>query len=331
VRRNLHARRFRISGHDAEEVLVSPSIGGFMHVNVNCSDLARSRAFYETALGLVASAHTRPDAPQPGAGFGLDGEARWDAWVLDDPRGMGTAASLDLLRWETPPPTGRPPGARPERGLHRLGYAVRDHEATLERLRAAGASVLPAASVPRCGASTRVAWALDPDGSAIEVQHDPRCGAVEARFVALACSDLERSIDWYASLLGLRVVSRESERGADGAFAGVSGDCAWDAAQLELPHRPDHYALRLEQWRTPAARDVPRRPANHLGPFRMAFLVDDARAWHDELRRREIPCTGPPVWLDMGPEIPIDGLWALFAFDPDGACVEFIQTPQVVG
>ena len=66
-----------------------PTITGFMHANVNCTDLVRARAFYEDALGLVVSAHTKPDAPQPGAAFGLDGDALWDAYVLDDPRGMG--------------------------------------------------------------------------------------------------------------------------------------------------------------------------------------------------------------------------------------------------
>ncbi|MEW6268336.1 MAG: VOC family protein, partial [Thermodesulfobacteriota bacterium] len=59
------------------------TIAGFMHVNVNCSELRRSRRFYEEALGLVASAHTRPERPQPGAGFGLAGDVLWDAWVLD--------------------------------------------------------------------------------------------------------------------------------------------------------------------------------------------------------------------------------------------------------
>ena len=53
-----------------------------------------------------------------------------------------------------------------------------------------------------------------------------------------------------------------------------------------------------------------------------------ARAGHAELVRLGVD-TGPPVWLDMGPDIPIDGLWALFFADPDGACLELIQTPVV--
>jgi hypothetical protein len=31
----------------------------------------------------------------------------------------------------------------------------------------------------------------------------------------------------------------------------------------------------------------------------------------------------------MGPEIPIDGLWALFFRDPDGSCLELIESPRV--
>ena len=60
----------------------------------------------------------------------------------------------------------------------------------------------------------------------------------------------------------------------------------------------------------------------------MAFLVEDAAACHAELGRLGVTC-GAPVWLDMGPDIPIDGLWALFFADPDGACLELIQTPVV--
>jgi hypothetical protein len=60
----------------------------------------------------------------------------------------------------------------------------------------------------------------------------------------------------------------------------------------------------------------------------MAFMVENAHACYDELRSCGVECR-PPVWLDMGPEVPIDGLWALFFPDPDGACLELIQTPTL--
>ena len=118
-------------------------------------------------------------------------------------------------------------------------------------------------------------------------------------------------------------------RGNGAAFGVAHVEAAWDAAVLEIAGRANHYALRLESWRTPAA--LARRPpvANQLGPFRVAFLVDDAHAWHADLAARGVRLSGPPVWLDMGPKIPIDGLWALFLFDPDGVCVELIQTPEL--
>lgn len=305
-----------------------PALLSFMHVNVNCSDLERSRRFYEGALGLVASAHTRPDTAQPGAGFGLAGDARWDAWVLDDPRGMGAAASLDLLRWEQPAPVGAPPGVVPATGIHRVAYTVPALDDALARAAAAGRGALPAATVPRGDGRARIAWALDPDGSVVELVEDARCDVrVQARAVSIVCRDLERAVAWYEAVLGLTVVARERDATAPGAVFGVHGDARWDTATLELAARPAHYALRLERWHAPATVERAPAVANQLGPFRMAFLVDDAHAWHAELERRGVRCTGPPVWLDMGPEIPIDGLWALFFFDPDGACVELIQVP----
>ena len=39
-----------------------------VHVNINCSDLARSTAFYGDLIGLRAQAHTNPSEPQDGAG-----------------------------------------------------------------------------------------------------------------------------------------------------------------------------------------------------------------------------------------------------------------------
>jgi hypothetical protein len=33
----------------------------------------------------------------------------------------------------------------------------------------------------------------------------------------------------------------------------------------------------------------------------------------------------------MGPEIPVDGVWAVFFEDPDGTCLELIETPKLSG
>ena len=57
-------------------------ITGWMHVNVNCSDLGRARAFYEDGLGLRGVTHTAappqdagPSMPKPVPSWG--GAAVW--------------------------------------------------------------------------------------------------------------------------------------------------------------------------------------------------------------------------------------------------------------
>src|SRR5258706_489615 len=77
------------------------------HVNVNCSDLERSRRFYTEGLGLGVGARTAPEESQPGAAFGL-ARARWDASILLGPRGYDGGA-IDLLEWREPAPAGAPP------------------------------------------------------------------------------------------------------------------------------------------------------------------------------------------------------------------------------
>ncbi|MBW2388409.1 MAG: VOC family protein [Deltaproteobacteria bacterium] len=51
------------------------SIERVMHVNVNCSDLERSLAFYRDVVGLAPASHTNP-VPQDGAGFGAGAVGR---------------------------------------------------------------------------------------------------------------------------------------------------------------------------------------------------------------------------------------------------------------
>ena len=142
--------------------------GGVIHVNINCTDLARSLAFYRDEVGLQAHTRTAPDAPQPGGAFGL-GSAQWDAWMMGGPDGF-KATVVDLLEWKVPTP--HPQAAAPTLGFRRLRV-----------------------SAP--GASTRTV--TDPDGTVLDLE--PGVGGPVG--VTVACSDAARSRAFYDDVVGL--------------------------------------------------------------------------------------------------------------------------------
>jgi catechol 2,3-dioxygenase-like lactoylglutathione lyase family enzyme len=304
---------------------------GVVHVNVNCSDLARSLRFYRDLVGLAPLVHTNP-LPQDGAGFGLAGRVQWDAHLLHDARGpLGPA--VDLLEWKQPPPSGKPAAEANQLGMFRLCLSVPDVDAVYARLVAARVPCLsPPVEAPISpGLAVRFFCARDPDGTAIEFIQAPGAPQeLRLMHVNVNCSDLARSADWYREVLGLATLGRSSPGPVDGAGFGWNGPCEWQAEFLAVAGAPEPFIVDLLEWRTPRTTGVPARAANQLGLFRLAFLVDDAKAALAELLRHGVS-TSPPVWLEMGPEVPIDGLWAVFFRDPDGTCLELIQRPVVTG
>src|SRR5262245_21104702 len=157
------------------------------HVNVNCSDLDRSRRFYVDGLGLTAAARTTPERAQPGAAFGFD-RARWDAWILVGAGGFEGGA-VDLLEWMEPRPTGSPPPSLVTTGWQRVGVAVEDVDATVARVRANGGAQWSAPTDRRAVVS-------DPDGTAVALVR----GRPGLAFVAVGCTDLGTSRAFYRQL-----------------------------------------------------------------------------------------------------------------------------------
>ena len=142
-----------------------------IHVNVNCSDLDRSVAFYRDELGLEASLRTAPAEPQPGAAFGLD-RVQWDAWMMAGGGGFGGVV-VDLLEWKVPAPVGSADSSNCT-GFRRL------------RVAAPGATAVH-----------------DPDGTPIEVVAGdaPRVAGVE-----IGSSDFMGSVAFYRDVIGLQLV-----------------------------------------------------------------------------------------------------------------------------
>ncbi|MCU0274659.1 MAG: VOC family protein [Acidimicrobiales bacterium] len=265
------------------------------HVNVNCSDLDRSLAFYEGLLGFTTLARTTPSEPQPGAAFGLE-QVQWDAWILAGASGMAGLV-LDLLEWKVPTPAGRP-ATRTEQGFAALGIAVPDLASTVASLEGAG---------HRVDGST----VTDPDGTILELVEG---NGPAIAHLAVNVADLTEARGWYERVLGLTGTVEERSGG------GTSVACC----TLPVPGAP--FSIELRQWTSPAPVTRAPRRANELGIFRHALFSLDIHADHGRLTELGVACYTPPVALDMGPGMPSD-LLALFFDDPSGACLELIQPP----
>jgi catechol 2,3-dioxygenase-like lactoylglutathione lyase family enzyme len=306
-------------------------IQSVMHVNLNCSDLERSLAFYTEALGLVPAAHTNP-LPQAGFPMGAAGRqpdsVQWDAWILQDSRGFA-GPGLDLLQWKLPEPVGTPYPVANHLGLTRIGVAVPDLDTAHRRIAELGHRCLSAPTdVPvGNGGAARICVALDPDGAMVELVAISTVPAPQLLFAEIGCSELERSLEWYERVLGLEVHGRCAPGPQPGIAQGIPGDVEWEVAYLRVPGRDD-FGLDLMQWQRPAPLAPPYPCANHRGLYRIAFLVADIRECVERLSSAGVACPAP-VFLDMGPEIPIDGVWALFFPDPDGTCIELIESPKL--
>jgi catechol 2,3-dioxygenase-like lactoylglutathione lyase family enzyme len=290
------------------------------HVNVNCSDLERSRRFYTEGLGLEIGARTAPEVAQPGAAFGLD-QARWDASILLGPRGYEGGA-IDLLEWHEPTPTGAAPARLLETGFQRLGLRVPDLDATIARVRELGGSVWsePLVHALPAGGEIRIVFIGDPDGTAIELIEG---GPASVSLVAITCADLDLSLTFY-SALGFREVARYPSENPDGAHLRVEGPVAMDEIVMSAPGGGD-VLFMLVGFRAPACEPAAPRVANALGLWRAAFLVADLDTAVVELARQRIETISAPVSMAMGPGLPT--LRFVCFRGPDGEVVELIERP----
>lgn len=306
------------------------SLEAVTHINVNCSDLERSLAFYRDLVGLVPQSHTKPP-PQAGEGFGLDGRVVWDAYLLHDDRGP-TGPAVDLLEWQSPKPIGRPHRAANHLGFMRVCLAHENLEALHAKLTEAGVHTRSGVvSTPVLeGEDVRFFCCDDPDGTCIEFVERRSPGPVRLSHVNINCSDLDASSDWYQRVLGVEPIAPRAEPPrSSGEGFGFDDDCEYRADFLAVGGDPASVILDLLEWRDPAPIGRPLVEANHLGPFRMAFQVRDAEACCAELDRLGVAHSGP-CWLEMGPDLPmIEGLHAIFFRDPDGTMLELIETPRI--
>lgn len=290
------------------------------HCNVNCSNLSRSLAFYRDLVGLRPGIHTNPP-PQDGAGFGLEGQIQWDAYMMS-----GTVGPVvDLLEWKLPKPTGTPYEQANHLGLFRLCFMVPDVGALYERLLAQNVSCLSPPfrySVDAAGGfEVNMFMCRDPDGTVLEFV-EVEVSGTRLIHANINCSELERSLEWYERVLGLEVIGRSNPGPSPGEGFGFEGNVEWNAAFLAREADPSGFFVDLLEWKNPKPIGRSYGSANHLGIYRMAFTVRDAQASYEELRSQGVTCR-PPALLDILPEVRVR---AVFFPDPDGTTLELIES-----
>lgn len=149
------------------------AISGLVHVNINCSNFERSKAFYallgfeevwkvpETNTPEVAAAVGMPPYRVRGALLKLKGA---------DVKG-GASITIDLLEWLEPRDEAAPYEHLYHYGIARLALATTDLDGDMARLKAAGAAFLsePASMPPASGVAARFVCFKDPDGTVLEL------------------------------------------------------------------------------------------------------------------------------------------------------------------
>lgn len=143
------------------------AIKDVFHVNVNCTDLDRSREFYEKVGFKVVHELGEGGSKAMLRGLGLPEGSRAKAVLMmlepDKPRGT----RLDLIQWIDPPTKGKPAPDLAHAGAVRIALWTVGIDAEYERLAAQGVEFL-SEPVPM-GGGTSFCCFKDPDGTVIEL------------------------------------------------------------------------------------------------------------------------------------------------------------------
>lgn len=134
--------------------------------------------------------------------------------------------------------------------------------------------------------------------------------------VAISVGDIERSIEFYQGVLGLRLVRRidSTPERRLGEIVGLPGASALIAHLGSADG--GGFMLELFQYRNPAGRPLAQeRTQADIGISHICFSSSDARADYAHLQEFGVECIGPPV--EFRP-----GVWLFYFRGPDGEVCE---------
>lgn len=143
---------------------------------------------------------------------------------------------------------------------------------------------------------------------------------ISTNHTSFTVSGLERSLGFWREVMGLELVSLEPRDPAlIERVVGVEG------AEVMVAYLRGHgHTLELIEYTAPAGREHVRPRPCDVGFAHVAYDVSDLDAVLEAAAAHEVLPINPPATIDKGPNA---GFRVVYARDPDGITIEFIEKP----
>jgi catechol 2,3-dioxygenase-like lactoylglutathione lyase family enzyme len=144
---------------------------GLTHININCSDYERSKAFYELLGFREFWQVPETNRAEIAAAVGMAPyRVRGALLKLETDESGGVPLTIDLLQWIDPHDDAAPYPHLYHRGIARIALTSSDLDADVARLKSAGVEFIsdPVQLDPGSPISPRFVCFKDPDGTVLE-------------------------------------------------------------------------------------------------------------------------------------------------------------------
>jgi catechol 2,3-dioxygenase-like lactoylglutathione lyase family enzyme len=131
--------------------------------------------------------------------------------------------------------------------------------------------------------------------------------------------DLDKAVDWYTNVMGLKVAGRMEREGDFACQLLAFNEAHIKGAFLDLG---EGHQLELIQYLNPASGN-PEVNRNDLGASHLAFFVDNIEEFYTEKSQQGLRFNNPPAPL-YDPEGKLLRK-ALYGQDPDDNWLEFVE------
>jgi len=334
MRRGLVARAFTASialaALGAAPAPATSPVRGLYNWIHGTGDAERAFAFYHDVFGVElarspfagGTAAAPPEPIRPASQAGSD-PLVWDLTnthgsrfrtvfmrAPNTPFGLELSEFFDIVRTDRAPNPWDPGGAT-------LILSVRDLDAVVARLKDRGVPIVTLGAAPVTTPDGRAILVRDPDGGLIEV----RQGDVVGTSIGITVASLGRAREFYETLLGFMVNGTRTATAAELRLRGLSRGTLTETA-LSIPGT--EVRIVLSQFTLPAGTTPP--------PTRFEWKLQDVGSPQFQLEVTGLDALIDRTknagyrFLSVGAK-PIQRAFGrfVFAIDPDGVLVEFVE------